>query len=104
MSEARATPGRALAGVETGLWDLTAKRAGVPVCALLGGPQRPEPIDLPEQMLETKTGLYQHPRTRRAYWVMLVDGSLQVTSEPDAGGEVLEPLDGTRFQSADEAD
>jgi len=35
---------RALAGVETGLWDLRAKRANVPVCALLGGPPKPEPI------------------------------------------------------------
>lgn len=35
---------RALTGVETGLWDLRAKRANVPVCALLGGPQAPKPV------------------------------------------------------------
>ncbi len=35
---------RALAGVETALWDLRAKREGKPVCALLGGPERPAPV------------------------------------------------------------
>lgn len=35
---------RALAGVETGIWDLRAKRENVPVCALLGGPRNPEPV------------------------------------------------------------
>ncbi|HLJ55058.1 MAG TPA: mandelate racemase/muconate lactonizing enzyme family protein [Chthonomonadaceae bacterium] len=35
---------RALAGVETALWDLRGKRAGLPVCALFGGAARPEPV------------------------------------------------------------
>jgi len=34
---------RALAGVDTALWDLRARRAGVPVCALAGGAPRPLP-------------------------------------------------------------
>src|SRR6476619_8480006 len=34
---------RALAGVDTALWDLRARRAGVPVCTLAGG----APRDLP---------------------------------------------------------
>jgi len=32
---------RALAGVDTALWDLRARRAGVPVCELAGGAARP---------------------------------------------------------------
>jgi L-alanine-DL-glutamate epimerase-like enolase superfamily enzyme len=32
---------RALAGVDTALWDLRARRAGVPVCTLAGGAPRP---------------------------------------------------------------
>ena len=35
---------RALAGVETALWDLRARRENRPVCALLGGPEQPEPV------------------------------------------------------------
>jgi len=35
---------RALAGVETALWDLRGRREGRPVCALLGGPERPSPM------------------------------------------------------------
>ena len=34
---------RALAGVDTALWDLRARRAGVPVCELAGGAARPLP-------------------------------------------------------------
>lgn len=34
---------RALAGVETALWDLRGRREGKPVCALLGGPEKPQP-------------------------------------------------------------
>lgn len=34
---------RALAGVETALWDLKGKREGKAVCALLGGPETPAP-------------------------------------------------------------
>lgn len=35
---------RALAGVETALWDLRGKREGRPVCELLGGAPRPFPV------------------------------------------------------------
>lgn len=35
---------RALCGLDTALWDLAGKRAGVPVCDLLGGPSDPEPV------------------------------------------------------------
>jgi L-alanine-DL-glutamate epimerase-like enolase superfamily enzyme len=35
---------RALAGVDTALWDMRAKRAGVGVCALLGGTPRAYPV------------------------------------------------------------
>jgi len=35
---------RALGGLDTALWDLRAKRAGVPVCELAGGPARPWPV------------------------------------------------------------
>jgi L-alanine-DL-glutamate epimerase-like enolase superfamily enzyme len=35
---------RALSGVDTAIWDLLAKRAGVSVCALLGGKPRPIPV------------------------------------------------------------
>src|SRR4029078_9678229 len=34
---------RALAGVDTALWDLRARRAGVPVCTLAGGAPRALP-------------------------------------------------------------
>ena len=34
---------RALAGVDTALWDLRGRRAGVPVCELAGGAARPSP-------------------------------------------------------------
>src|SRR5690348_18010266 len=34
---------RALGGVDTALWDLRGKRAGVPVCELAGGQARPWP-------------------------------------------------------------
>jgi L-alanine-DL-glutamate epimerase-like enolase superfamily enzyme len=35
--------GRALAGLDTALWDLRGKRAGLPVCALAGGAPRSLP-------------------------------------------------------------
>jgi len=35
---------RALAGVDTAIWDLLGKRAGKSVCALLGGTPRPIPV------------------------------------------------------------
>lgn len=35
---------RALAGVETALWDLRGKRENKPVCAMLGGAARPVPV------------------------------------------------------------
>ena len=35
---------RALAGLDTALWDLKGKRAGTSVCALLGGTPRPFPV------------------------------------------------------------
>jgi L-alanine-DL-glutamate epimerase-like enolase superfamily enzyme len=35
---------RALAGVDTAIWDLLGKRAGKSVCALLGGAPRPVPV------------------------------------------------------------
>ena len=35
---------RALAGVDTAIWDLLGKRAGKSVCALLGGTPRPLPV------------------------------------------------------------
>jgi L-alanine-DL-glutamate epimerase-like enolase superfamily enzyme len=35
---------RALAGVETALWDLRGKRENKPVCTLLGGPEKPAPV------------------------------------------------------------
>jgi L-alanine-DL-glutamate epimerase-like enolase superfamily enzyme len=35
---------RALGGLDTALWDLRAKRAGVPVCELAGGTARPYPV------------------------------------------------------------
>src|SRR5689334_17650421 len=35
---------RALAGLDTALWDLRGKRAGLSVCALLGGTPRPFPV------------------------------------------------------------
>lgn len=63
---------------------------------------RPEPIDLPEDVLESKTGLYRHPRTRRAFWITRADKGLHWSSEPDGEGLDLLALDSRRFQATTE--
>lgn len=58
----------------------------------------PQPIELPEDALRARAGLYRHPRTNRAHWIHLVDGVLRFGSEPVPAGLGLRPLDATTFR------
>lgn len=70
------------------------------ICLARRFPERPPKLPkLSETVLERKTGLYRHPRTKRAQWITLVDGTLHFTPEPSAAGLPLQPLSPTRFRS-----
>jgi CubicO group peptidase (beta-lactamase class C family) len=64
--------------------------------------ERPTPIDPPERVLEEKTGLYRHPRTRRAFWITRADEGLHWSSEPDGEGLDLVALNRRTFRAKNE--